>query len=141
MTSANRTGAILTVDLNVLAKNFAYLKSKLNIGSELIIAIIQCKVKSDPAEFKKWIKDNNGKIKFKKYDFIAIKKLLLWKSNKEKTSDYPSYLCYYLDFSESRKDPIKRKIYPFEDEKIGLTHFKNLLDENVKKGWEKYNGS
>ena len=49
--------------------------------------------------------------------------------------------CYYLDFSESRKDPIKRKIYPFEDEKIGLTHFKNLLDENVKKGWEKYNGS
>ena len=32
MTSANRTGAILTVDLNVLAKNFAYLKSKLNKG-------------------------------------------------------------------------------------------------------------
>ena len=72
---------------------------------------------------------------------IAIKKFVLWKSNKEKASDYPSYLCYYLDFSDGRKDPIKRKIYPFEDEKIGLTHFKKLLDENVKKGWEKYNGS
>ena len=72
---------------------------------------------------------------------IAIKKFVLWKSNKEKASDYPSYLCYYLDFSDSRKDPIKRKIYPFEDEKIGLNHFKKLLDENVKKGWEKYNGS
>ena len=72
---------------------------------------------------------------------IAIKKFVLWKSNKEKASDYPSYLCYYLDFSDGRKDPIKRKIYPFEDEKIGLNHFKKLLDENVKKGWEKYNGS
>ena len=72
---------------------------------------------------------------------IAIKKFVLWKSNKEKASDYPSYLCYYLDFSDSRKDPIKRKIYPFEHEKIGLNHFKKLLDENVKKGWEKYNGS
>ncbi len=71
----------------------------------------------------------------------AIKKFILWKSNKEKASDYPSYLCYYLDFSESRKDPIKRKIYPFEDEKIGLAHFKKLLDENAKKGWEKFNGS
>ena len=72
---------------------------------------------------------------------IAIKKFVLWKSNKEKASDYPSYLCYYLDFSDGRKDPIKRKIYPFEHEKIGLNHFKKLLDENAKKGWEKYNGS
>ena len=27
--------------------------SELNIGSERIITVIQCKVKSDPAEFKK----------------------------------------------------------------------------------------
>ncbi len=32
MTSAKQTGATLTVDLNVLAKNFSYLKSKLNKG-------------------------------------------------------------------------------------------------------------
>ena len=38
-------------------------------------------------------------------------------------------------------DHIALKIYPFEEEKNGLAHFKNLLDENVKKGWEKYNGS
>ena len=49
---------------------------------------------------------------------IAIKKFVLWKSNKEKASDYPSYLCYYLDFSDGRKDPIKKKIYPFEHEKV-----------------------
>ena len=71
----------------------------------------------------------------------AIKKFILWKSNKEETGDYPSYLCYYLDFSDSRKDPIKKKIYPFEDEKEGLKLFKSLLEENIKKGWEKHSGA
>lgn len=71
----------------------------------------------------------------------AIKKFIFWKSNKEKTGDYPSYLCYYLDFSDSRKDPIKKKIYPFEDEKEGLKLFKSLLEENIKKGWEKHSGA
>ena len=68
----------------------------------------------------------------------AIRKFLFWKSNKEKSSDYPSYLCYYLDYSDGRSDPIKRKLYPFEDEKLGLNHFKNLVSENIKKGWEKH---
>ncbi len=68
----------------------------------------------------------------------AIRKFLFWKSNKDKLSDYPSYLCYYLDYSEGRSDPIKRKLYPFEDEKLGLDHFKNLVTENIKKGWEKH---
>ena len=68
----------------------------------------------------------------------AIRKFLFWKSNKEKASDYPSYLCYYLDYSEGRSNPIKRKLYPFEDEKLGLNHFKNLVSENIKKGWEKH---
>ena len=71
---------------------------------------------------------------------IAIRKFLFWKSNKEKSSDYPSFLCYYLDYSEGRSDPIKRKLYPFEDEKLGLGHLKKLIDENIKKGWEKHNG-
>jgi hypothetical protein len=68
----------------------------------------------------------------------AIRKFLFWKSNKEKASDYPSYLCYYLDYSEGRSDPIKRKLYPFEDENLGLNHFKNLVSVNIKKGWEKH---
>ena len=71
---------------------------------------------------------------------MAIRKFLFWKSNKEKASDYPSYLCYYLDYSEGRSDPIKRKLYPFEDQNLGLGHFKKLIDENIKKGWEKHNG-
>ena len=38
--------------------------SELNIGSEQIITVIQCNVKSDPKEFKKWIKDRASKYVF-----------------------------------------------------------------------------
>ena len=34
---------------------------ELNIGSERIITVIQCNVKSDPEEFKKWTKDRASK--------------------------------------------------------------------------------
>ena len=68
---------------------------------------------------------------------IAIRKFVFWKSNKEKVSDYPSFLCYYLDYSEGRKDPMRKKIYPFNDEKLGSAYFKKLMDENVKKGWDR----
>ena len=68
----------------------------------------------------------------------AIKKFNFWKSNKEKIGDYPSYLFYYLDYSEGRKDPIKKKIYPFADEKLGLGFFQSVKEENIKKGWEAY---
>ena len=35
---------------------------ELNIGSERIITVIQCNVKSDPEEFKNWIKGQSIKI-------------------------------------------------------------------------------
>ena len=38
--------------------------SELNIGSERIITVIQCNVKSDPEESKKWIKDRASKYVF-----------------------------------------------------------------------------
>ena len=71
----------------------------------------------------------------------AIKKFMFWKTNKEQVAEYPSYLCYYLDYSEGRSDPIKRKMYPFEDEKLGMSYLENLVESNFKKGWEKHNGA
>ena len=38
--------------------------SELNIGSEQIITVIQCNVKSNPEEFKKWLKDRASKYVF-----------------------------------------------------------------------------
>ena len=68
----------------------------------------------------------------------AIRKFMLWKTNKEKTGVFPPYVFYYLDYSEGRKDPIKRDINPFDDEKKALDFFNLAIEENVKKGWEEH---
>lgn len=68
----------------------------------------------------------------------AIRKFMLWKTNKEKTGVFPPYVFYYLDYSEGRKDPIKRDINPFDDEKKALDFFSLAIEENVKKGWEEH---
>ena len=68
----------------------------------------------------------------------AIRKFMLWKTNKQDTGAYPNYIFYYLDYSEGRKDPIKRDLKPFEEEKIAIKFFNASMEENVKKGWEEY---
>ena len=68
----------------------------------------------------------------------AIRKFMLWKTNKEKTGMFPPYVFYYLDYSEGRKDPIKRDLNPFDDEKKALDFFNLAIEENVKKGWEEH---
>ena len=68
----------------------------------------------------------------------AIRKFILWKTNKEKTGVFPPFVFYYLDYSEGRKDPIKRDLNPFDDEKKALNFFNSAIEENVKKGWEEH---
>ena len=46
--------------------------SELNIGSEQIITVIQCNVKSNPEEFKKWIKDRASKYVFELKEEIQL---------------------------------------------------------------------
>ena len=68
----------------------------------------------------------------------AIRKFMLWKTNKEQTGVFPPYVFYYLDYSEGRKDPIKRDLNPFDDEKKALNFFNLAIEENIKKGWEEH---
>jgi len=68
----------------------------------------------------------------------AIRKFMLWKTNKEQTGVFPPYVFYYLDYSEGRKDPIKRDLNPFDNEKKALDFFNLAIEENVKKGWEEH---
>ena len=68
----------------------------------------------------------------------AIRKFMLWKTNKEQTGVFPPYVFYYLDYSEGRKDPIKRDLNPFDDEKKALNFFNLAIEENVKKSWEEH---
>lgn len=64
-----------------------------------------------------------------------IHKFLLWKTNKEHTGRYPAYIIYHTDFSNGRKEMIKRDMLYTNDE----TQAWQLLDAevaaNIKKGW------
>ena len=40
----------------------------------------------------------------------GVRKLMLWKTNKEETRDYPAYVLHLTDYSPNRKDPLKHEI-------------------------------
>jgi len=66
-----------------------------------------------------------------------VRKLLLWKTNKESTANYPSYVVYLTDFSPNRQNPLEREIRVARTEKIARKWFQQLADENFVSGWEK----
>lgn len=66
-----------------------------------------------------------------------VRKLLLWKTNKEKVANYPAYVVYLTDFSPNRKTPLERDIKIAKTEKIARKWFDKLAEENFVSGWEK----
>jgi ATP-dependent DNA ligase len=46
-----------------------------------------------------------------------VRKILLWKTNKEDTPDFPAYVIYLTDFSPNRKTPLERDIKVASTEK------------------------
>ena len=68
---------------------------------------------------------------------VMLHKFLLWKTNKEQSGRYPAYVVYHTDFSNGRKDMIKRDMLYSNDEKQIRELLAAEIAENVKKGWEK----
>ncbi|HEV7643526.1 MAG TPA: hypothetical protein VGO50_06220 [Pyrinomonadaceae bacterium] len=66
-----------------------------------------------------------------------VRKLLMWKTNKEKTENYPSYVVYLTDFSPNRQNPLEREIRVAKTEKVARKWFERLAEENFVSGWEK----
>ncbi len=66
-----------------------------------------------------------------------VRKLLLWKTNKENTDNFPGYVVYLTDFSPNRQNPLEREIRVARTEKIARKWFQQLADENFVGGWEK----
>ena len=66
-----------------------------------------------------------------------VRKLLLWKTNKEDTPDFPAFVIYLTDFSPNRKTPLERDIKVASTEKIARNLFKEMADKNFIGGWEK----
>jgi hypothetical protein len=66
-----------------------------------------------------------------------VRKLVLWKTNKETDSDeFPAYVLHFTDFSPSRKTPLDRDVRVSSSLDQISNMWQQLLDENIKKGWE-----
>lgn len=66
-----------------------------------------------------------------------VRKLLLWKTNKDETPDFPAFVVYLTDFSPNRKTPLERDIKVASTEKVARDLFKQMADKNFIGGWEK----
>ena len=65
-----------------------------------------------------------------------IHKFLLWKTNKEDSGRFPAYVVYHTDFSNGRKDMIKRDMLYTNEEKHARELLEAEIASNIKKGWE-----
>jgi len=66
-----------------------------------------------------------------------VRKLVLWKTNKEAESDdFPAYVVYATDFSPNRKTPLNRDIRVSNSKEQIEELWKQLEEKNFVKGWQ-----
>lgn len=66
-----------------------------------------------------------------------VRKLLLWKTNKEETDEFPAYVVYLTDFSPNRQNPLERDLRIAATEKDARKLFDSMAAKNFIGGWEK----
>ena len=66
-----------------------------------------------------------------------VRKLLLWKTNKEDTGEYPGYVVYGTDFSPNRVEPLQRDVKIASNEKTARQLFAEMAKRYFVGGWEK----
>ena len=64
------------------------------------------------------------------------------KTNKdnELKSEYPAFITCWTDYSQTRKDPIKRTVIPSATKEKAIQLGDKMIEENIKKGWEQVKG-
>lgn len=77
-----------------------------------------------------WTKETKGQ--------IAVRKLLVWKTNKETVDrTFSAYVVHWTDYSAGRGSPLDREVRLAPDE-TGATKIADaMVEENIKKGWNK----
>jgi len=68
---------------------------------------------------------------------LMVRKLLLWKTNKEDRPEFPAYVVYLTDFSPNRQEPLQRDIRIAQTEAAARAHFKRMAEANFIGGWSK----
>jgi len=66
----------------------------------------------------------------------ALRKFTIWKSPEDDKKRSP-YLVYFTDFSAGRKEPLQTELYLAKSEEAARKRVADLIEENIKKGWEK----
>ena len=66
-----------------------------------------------------------------------VRKLLLWKTNKEDRGEFPGYVVYLTDFSPNRQNPLERDIKISNTEAVARRLFSEMAEKNFVGGWEK----
>ena len=92
--------------------------SELNIGSEQIITVIQCNVKSNPEEFKKWIKDRASKYVFELKEENTISYEWFLSDNGKKATLVERYInsdATVQRFKNHSASPIANEVMEFVD--------------------------
>jgi hypothetical protein len=67
----------------------------------------------------------------------AVRKFLGIQTHKEKTGKYSPFIVLYTDFSAGRKTPLEQDIFLCATSKDMEIKMAKLIEENIKKGWEK----
>lgn len=70
-------------------------------------------------------------------DNLMVRKLLIWKTNKEDSPDFPAYVVYLTDFSPNRKNPLERDIKVSNSKTVAYRLFEEMATANFIGGWEK----
>ncbi len=67
----------------------------------------------------------------------AVRKLLLWKTNKEEDGEFPAFVLHYTDYSPTRKDPLSREIRVSNSRAQIDALWNEFFSENIVKGWNR----
>ena len=66
-----------------------------------------------------------------------LQKYLILKTHKEKTGDFPAYVLCYTNYSANRQEPLQREVRISSSRQQIEKLLAELLEANIKKGWEK----
>ncbi|MDR2285982.1 MAG: hypothetical protein LBE04_00675 [Prevotellaceae bacterium] len=67
---------------------------------------------------------------------LMVQKFVVWKTGKEKKPEYPAYVFHYTNFSSERKEPLQRDVFVSNNEEQIMQIMQDVIDKNIKKGWE-----
>ena len=71
-----------------------------------------------------------------------VRKFVMWETNKrDEADDFPAYVIHFTDFSPNRKAPLERDIRVSNSREQIDELWKELLTENIAKGWAAVEGT